>query len=47
MDRGNIAEGAEKPFKRGDKLPNRRGGKPIDYFWKYPNPSGSWIESEE
>ena len=41
-----MAEGAERPFKRGDKYSKIRGAKPVDYFWKYPNASGSWIESE-
>jgi len=46
MGRRNVAEGAERPLKKSDRLPVTRGGQKVEYFFKYPNASGSWRPKE-
>ena len=43
--RTNIAEGAEKPFSKKDKIPIIRGGIKAEYFWDM-TASGSASEQE-
>ena len=46
MGRKNVAEGAEKPLDKRDYLPITRGGDKVEYFFKYPHPSGAWLQKE-
>jgi len=37
MTRRNVAEGAEKPWEKDDKLPKIRTGTRVGAIWKYPS----------